>query len=190
MNEDNGIRVLGIMGSPRRGGNTDIMVDQVLAGAAEAGAVTEKVRLSDLDIGPCLACDGCVRNRKCAQRDDMAGLLEQMEASQVWVLGTPVYWWGPSAQFKSFVDRWYGGYRIFPFPGRRVVLVIPFGDTDPGTARHTVGMMQDSLDYVKVELAAVVLAAGANDRGEVMEQPEVLAAARQAGRDVVLGGRN
>jgi multimeric flavodoxin WrbA len=183
--EESAIRVLGIMGSPRRGGNTDIMVDEVLRGAAEAGAVVEKVMLGDLDIRPCLACDGCVRDRRCAQQDDMAGLLEQMERSQVWVLGTPVYWWGPSAQFKSFVDRWYGGYRIFSFPGRRVVLVIPFGDEDPETARHTVGMMQDALDYVKIELAAVVLAAGANDRGEVRGQPEVLAAARQAGREVV-----
>lgn len=188
-NEQNRIRVLGIMGSPRRGGNTDIMLDEVLSGAAEAGALTEKVMLTDLDIGPCLACDACVRDRKCAQRDDMAGLLAQMERSQVWVLGTPVYWWGPSAQLKTFVDRWYGGYRTFSFPGRRVVLVIPFGDTDPETARHTVGMMQDSLDYVKIELAAVVLAAGANDRGEVLGQPEVLAAARQAGRDVVLSSR-
>jgi multimeric flavodoxin WrbA len=188
-NEQNRIRVLAIMGSPRRGGNTDIMLDEVLSGAAEAGALTEKVMLTDLDIGPCLACDACVRDRKCAQRDDMAGLLAQMERSQVWVLGTPVYWWGPSAQLKTFVDRWYGGYRTFSFPGRRVVLVIPFGDTDPETARHTVGMMQDSLDYVKIELAAVVLAAGANDRGEVLGQPEVLAAARQAGRDVVLSSR-
>ena len=50
-------RVLGIVGSPRRGGNTDILVDEVLAGAEEVGALTGKVILSDLEIAPCRACD-------------------------------------------------------------------------------------------------------------------------------------
>ena len=99
-------RALGIVGSPRRGGNTETLVDAVLAGAAEAGAQVEKVILDELDVRPCRACNACRKTGACVQQDDMAGLLEQMQRSDVWVLGTPVYWWGPTAQFKAFLDRW------------------------------------------------------------------------------------
>ena len=68
-------RVLGIVGSPRRGGNTEIMVNEVLAGAQAAGALTEKVILSELDITPCRACNGCRKTGACVQRDDMPALL-------------------------------------------------------------------------------------------------------------------
>jgi multimeric flavodoxin WrbA len=100
------LQVLGIVGSPRKGGNTETLIDAVLSGAQEAGAWTEKVLLRDLEIGPCRACDACQRTGMCVQEDDMPALLEKMKHSSVWVLGTPVYWWGPTAQFKAFLDRW------------------------------------------------------------------------------------
>ena len=178
-------RVLGIVGSPRRGGNTDILVDEVLAGAAEAGALTEKVVLSKLAIGPCRACDACGKTGKCVQRDDLPALLEQMERSQVWVLGTPVYYWGPSAQFKAFVDRWYGAGKIVAFENKRVILTIPLGSGDAYDARHAVGMLQDALAWQQSELFATIVATGVLERGIVREHPDVLAAARQAGREAI-----
>jgi len=181
-------KVLGVIGSPRRGGNTEILVDEVLRGAQESGAATEKIVLTQLDIRPCLACDGCADSGECVQKDDMAGLFEKMQESQVWVLGTPVYWWGPSAQFKAYLDRWYakaGEAHVDLFRGRRIVLAIPMGDTDVATARHTVGMFTDALDYVEAELFATLLATDANDRGEVQQQPQVMSAAFRAGREAV-----
>ena len=64
-------RVLGIMGSPRRGGNTETLMDEVLRAAREACATTEKVILNGLHIGPCQACDGCQGSGTCVQDDDM-----------------------------------------------------------------------------------------------------------------------
>ena len=85
-------RVLGIVGSPRRGGNTEILVDTVLRGAEEAGALTEKVILNNLEIAPCQACDvACEETGECIQQDDMVKVVEQMQRSEIWVLGTPVY---------------------------------------------------------------------------------------------------
>ena len=189
MKEINRRQVLGIVGSPRRGGNTEIMVDEVLRGAEEAGAEVRKVILSDLDIAPCDACMACETTGECTIADDMEGLLKQMEQSDVWVLGTPVYWWGPSAQFKTFVDRWFS--KVFGpqdkaiFRGRRVILVIPMGEADPATARHTVGMMTDTLNHVEAELFATELAPGADSLGEVRQHAEVLAAAHRAGIEAV-----
>jgi multimeric flavodoxin WrbA len=174
-------RVIGIIGSPRRGGNTEILVDEVLAGAEEAGALIEKVILNELDIRPCQACDACQKTGKCAQQDDMSKLLEQMQRSQVWVLGTPVYWWGPTAQFKAFLDRWYGAKQV-TFEGRRVILIIPLGGGTVSFARHTVGMLTDALNYLRSDLVATVLAPGVFGLGAVRRQADVLAMARRTGR--------
>jgi len=183
------LRVLGIVGSPRRGGNTESLVDEVLRGARDAGAVVEKVRLSELEIAPCDACDACREAGECVLGDDMPALLEKMAASQVWVLGTPVYWWGPSAQFKLFVDRWYAkAHRDEDkamFRDRRVIAAIPFGDEDPATARHLQGMLEDALDYVGATIHSTLLVPGVDDPRGVLSRPEVLAAAYSAGRAAV-----
>jgi multimeric flavodoxin WrbA len=176
-------RILGIVGSPRRNGNTEILIDEALRGAEEAGASSEKVILNELNITPCQACDACQKNSKCVLQDDMQGLLEQMEHSQVWVLGTPVYYWGPTAQFKAFIDRWYGiKQRIFE--GRCVILAIPLGG-DTSFARHTVGMLKDALDWQKTRLVATLLAPGAFDLGAIRRHTDLLATAHRAGREAV-----
>jgi multimeric flavodoxin WrbA len=187
MSETNRTRVLGIVGSPRRNGNTEILVDRVLRGAEEAGALVEKVILSELDISPCRACDVCQKTGQCVQQDDMTQLSVQMQDSQVWVLGTPVYWSGPSAQLKTFFDRWYGldlGH-IVDFVGRRIILTIPMEDTNLNGARHTVGMLTDALNYLKAEVIATVVVPGVLDRGAVREQPDALEAALRAGRETI-----
>jgi multimeric flavodoxin WrbA len=81
--EANRKRILRIVGSPRRGGNTETLVNEALRGAEEAGALVEKVILSKPDIAPCRACDVCRKTGQCAQRDDMPALLEKMQRSQV-----------------------------------------------------------------------------------------------------------
>jgi putative NADPH-quinone reductase len=189
MEHSNVKRVLGIVGSPRSGGNTDTLVDEILSAARKEGAIVEKIMLNELEIAPCQACNACRTTGECMQQDDMNSLWDKLRVSDVWVLGTPVYWWGPSAQLKAFVDRWYAK-AVEPaqkemFEGRRVILAIPLGDTDPRTARHTAGMFEDALSYINADLFATVLAPGAYDRGDVRGQSEVLKEARRVGREAV-----
>jgi multimeric flavodoxin WrbA len=184
----NAPRVLGIVGSPRRHGNTEILVDEVLRGAAEAGAAVEKVLLPRLEVGPCLACDACRRTGTCAQRDDMPALLERMQASRVWVLGTPVYWFGPSAQMKAFIDRWYAitaEHAAYDMRGRRAILALAMEDDDPAGARHAVGILTLSVEWLKSEVWATILATRVGERGAVRDHPAVLRAAYQAGRGAI-----
>ncbi len=176
--------VLGIVGSPRRGGNTEILVDEILAGAKRAGAKTETVFLNKLEIGPCLACNRCKRNGTCAQQDDMPALQKKMETSQLWVLGTPIYWWGPTAQFKAFIDRWYG-QKAEKFAGHRVILAIPLGGGSPSYARHTVGMLTDIIGYLGMVHVATILAPGVSAKGDVRNYPEVIENANRTGREAV-----
>ncbi len=103
------LRVLGIVGSPRKGGNTDLLVSDVLEGCRSLGADTDKLCLADYQIGPCKGCLTCYpngRERCVANDDDMPSITRRMQRADVWVLGTPVYCYGPTGVFKTFLDRW------------------------------------------------------------------------------------
>ncbi len=178
------MRILGVVGSPRRGGNTEILVDEILDGAKETGAEAEKVILDELDIRPCKGCFACSKTNECVQDDDMNMVAVKMRQSQVWVLGTPIYWWGPSAQFKAFLDRWVSIPRTH-FRGKRIILTIPSGGGSESYARHTVGMLNDVFNYLGMEHFATILAPGFGARGEVHNAPDILTAARQAGKKVI-----
>ena len=182
--DENLMKILGIVGSPRRGGNTECLVDEVLAGAQEEGAHIEKYLLNELHINPCQACGGCHTKGECVQHDDMKNILQEMKTSHVWVLGTPVYWWGPTGQCKIFIDRWYGVQRS-TFSGRQVILAIPLGGSE-SYARHTVGMLTDIIEYLGMNLFATILAPGMENRGAVRKKVSLLATARQVGRSAVV----
>lgn len=175
--------VLGIVGSPRRGGNTELLVDQVLRGAEEAGGRAEKVILSEMKVQPCRACDACHRTGQCVIDDDMAALLEKMKLSRVWVLGTPVYWWGPTAQMKAYIDRWYGIDRGV-FRGRGVVLVIPSGGSSV-YARQTVEMLESIIPYLGMRRIATLQAPGTSGPGSVKRDKALMNRARTTGHDAV-----
>ena len=98
-------KVLIISGSPRKGGNSDILCDRFMQGAEESGNTVEKVSLKDLKIGYCMACYGCRETKKCVQKDDMEELLSKMIEADVLVLATPVYFYSMDGQLKTMIDR-------------------------------------------------------------------------------------
>ena len=176
--------VLGIVGSPRRGGNTETLVDTILASAVDQGAISEKVILNDLNIAPCQACNSCQQIGSCIHEDDMVQLLVLMEKSDVWVLGTPIYWWGPTAQFKTFVDRWYGVDQR-KFQGKQIIAAIPMGGYDDQYARHTIGMIKDICNYLGMKYIETIVAPGMNGRGSVRESTRAIELARAAGMRIM-----
>jgi multimeric flavodoxin WrbA len=176
-------RVLGVVGSPRRDGNTETLVDAVLEGAFSKGVTTEKVVLAELEIAPCRACSGCQETGDCVQKDDMQTLIPLMRESDFWVLGTPIYWWGPTSQFKTFVDRWYG---VDPrvFRGKYIVATIPMGGKNEQYSRHVVGMLEDISNYLGMEFYASIIAPGMNGKGVVRESKRHLDQARDLGAKI------
>ena len=104
-------KVLVLSGSPRKGGNSDILCDQFMLGAEEAGNQAEKIFLRDKEINYCVACDTCKRNGDiCNQDDDMAEVLDKMIAADVIVMATPVYFYTMNAQMKTLIERTYSRY--------------------------------------------------------------------------------
>jgi multimeric flavodoxin WrbA len=99
------LKVLGIAGSPRRDGNTDLLLRQVMAGAASQGTETKTVILSELNILPCRHCDGCLKTGKCVVDDDMQWLHTDLREADYVVLASPIFFMGVTAQTKAMIDR-------------------------------------------------------------------------------------
>ncbi len=97
--------ILGIMGSPRRGGNSEILLDQALAGARSAGADTEKIVLSLLNVQGCTHCGGCWDTGECTIKDDMELFYSKFKEMQAIIVAAPLYFLGPPAQLKAVIDR-------------------------------------------------------------------------------------
>ncbi len=104
-------KVLALSASPRKGGNSDLLCDQFMLGAKEAGNQAEKIFLRDKRINHCVACGACQGNGgKCVQKDDMAEVLDKMIAADVIVMATPVYFYTMNGQMKTLIDRTYARY--------------------------------------------------------------------------------
>lgn len=99
------ITVLGILGSPRRQGNTEILLDSALAGAVDKGAEVEKVLLSEMNISPCKEIYACLEAGRCAIQDDMQFLYEKLLSADHLIFASPIFFYGVTAQAKSMVDR-------------------------------------------------------------------------------------
>jgi len=97
--------VVGISGSPRRGGNSETLLQAAFEGAREAGADCQMVRLNDLTYRGCQACDACFLEGRCPYQDDLAGVYEKLREADVWIFSSPVYYDGVSGQLKTFFDR-------------------------------------------------------------------------------------
>ncbi len=185
-------KVLGIVGSPRHGGNTDILVGRTLAGARNAGAETETIFLGDLTIKECDGCHACWTGAECPKRDDMNDIFRAINAADALVLGTPVYWYGPTALMVGFVDRlvYYNceGNRQ-GVSGKRVAAVIPYEEGDPATAGPVVAFFARSLSYLAMEFTGTVAVGGMAGKGQVLEREDALQSAAELGRELVAGGR-
>ncbi|MGN0867614.1 MAG: flavodoxin family protein [Oligosphaeraceae bacterium] len=175
--------VLVISASPRKGGNSDLLCDQFLRGAQEAGHRVEKIRLAEKKVGFCTACYACRTLGRCVQKDDANELVEKMLAADVIVLATPVYFYSMDAQLKALIDRTVSRWADFGrFNGTEFWLVVTAADGSRESMAATLeglrGFMRDCMDG-SVE-KGVLYGTGAYEKGEVRSLP-VFQEAYQAG---------
>jgi len=170
-------RILGVVGSPRKKGNTHILVSRILDGAREKGALTEILFLNDLHIRECDGCHVCWKGKKCAKKDDMNNVYPKIMNSDVIIFGTPVYWYGPTALMKCFVDR----FVFFNCPenrakirGKSAVIAVPFEEDNPRTARLLVQFFKKSIQYLEMNLIGTILAPGVSQRGDILAKENLL----------------
>ncbi len=179
------VKVLGVIGSPRLGGNTEIMVREALAAAAEQGAEIEFIHLAEKSISPCEGCFTCEETSKCKIEDDMQEIYTKLEEADAIILGTPVYFANVTAQAKAFMDRTYCLYRKRRLRGKVAAAI--------AVARRVGGIQVLSSLYLFFAAHGMHIAGGTvghgREKGEVREGVGIykgaLEEARAVGRAVV-----
>ena len=176
------MRVLALIGSPRKNSNTDLLVTQILSGAETSNHQIEKIYLYDLEIAPCLDCRACktTSNHKCAIKDDMQTVYPKLEAADVFVFGSPLYWYGPTAKMKLLIDRLRPFIESKKLKGKKAILVIP-SEEGAEACNLVVGAFELSFKYLEVDLLDKVLAK-AYEKAEIKKSPKALTAAFELGK--------
>lgn len=99
------IKIIGISGSPRKGGNSETLLDEALDGARSAGASCEKIRLNDLNYKACQECGGCKATGKCIIEDDMRPIYRKADEADGIIIASPIFFGSVTAQLKTMIDR-------------------------------------------------------------------------------------
>ncbi len=176
------IKVLGIVCSPRLGGNTEILLRESLAEAQKVGAEVELVALAQKTISPCDGCRSCYETKRCRVGDDMQDIyLKLLEADGI-IFGTPVYFWTVSAQAKALIDRTYLLLNEHRLRNKLGAVVITKGRTG-STGAFTVF---NNFFYIQ-RMIMVRSAIGLSDRekGQVRNDKQAISEAQALGRAMV-----
>ena len=178
-----------LIGSPRKGSNTEILVEEALKGAADNGASTKIFKLHDMEIAPCKACMSCKSNGgKCATEDDMQILYNELKEADAFILGSPVYMWQMTAQSKLFIDRLYAFFGTplqEEYSGKNMALIFSQGNPDENTFKEYYHYISNLFEFMGYNVVDWMSSQGNNVPGAVIEKKDTLKEARGIGKRLV-----
>lgn len=188
--------ILAIYGSPRRKGNTTILLDQAVEGAVDAGAQVEKIVLRDLKMSPCLEIYGCKEKGRCVIQDDFQKIYDQLLWCHGLMLASPIFFYAVSAHTKILMDRcqslWVKKYWIDKIPygqwePKRKGLFISVGATKGKKLFDgTLLTIKYFFDVLDMELWRALTHRGLDFEGDVLKHPEHLQEAYEVGKELAL----
>jgi multimeric flavodoxin WrbA len=185
--------VLGISASPRLEGNSDLLLRRALAGARQAGASVEQVRLCDYRLDACTECYACATTGECRIHDDYPQLLDKMLAADRIVFATPVFFMTVSAQAKLLIDRgqclWVRktvlGKALFePKRDRRGMIIAVGGSSGRRQFDCVRRPIQSYFKYLEVDHAGSLTVSRVDEKGAILRHPEVLDEAFRLGHEL------
>ncbi|MBI4330683.1 MAG: flavodoxin family protein [Chloroflexi bacterium] len=189
------LKVLAIAGSPRRNGNTDLLLARAIEGATSEKIEVVKIVLTEMCIAPCRHCDGCLPTGRCVVEDDQQNVHQLLRAANRIILASPIFFMGLTAQTKAMIDRcqalWVLKYVLkLPVPYdskiKRKGLFLSVGGT--GFTK----LFEPALETVKVffrvlecEMEPPVVFRRIDEKGDILKHPTALQEAFEAGRRLV-----
>ena len=191
------VNSIALYGSPRKGGNTDILLQAFLSGLRAAGGSVREIFLRDLNIQPCTGCNGCAQTGRCVLRDDMDLLYPLFETSDVLVLAAPVFFYGFGAMTKAMVDRsqafWMRKYQLKQnmnseranVAGRGILLSVGGAKGK----RNFEGILLSAryfFDALDMSFAHQLTYGSIDEAGAIRQHPTACADAEHLGREVML----
>jgi multimeric flavodoxin WrbA len=183
-------KVLVILGSPRRKGNSAILAEQITKGAKSGKAKVETIYLHGRNIAPCKACFACQKknSKGCSIQDGMQDIYPQLIEADAWVIASPIYWFTMSAQTKIFMDRCFAlpAYQRDCFKGKRIAIAMTYGDEDPFSSGcvNALRTFQDAFRYTESNIVGMVYGS-AMDAGQIKLNEKVMQEAFELGKKLV-----
>lgn len=166
-------KVLILSGSPRKGGNSDILCDEFMRGAKESGNTVEKINVAERKIGYCRACYYCrTSGGKCVIKDDMAEILQKMIDADVIVLASPVYFYSIDAQLKALIDRTVA--RWLEVKNKEFYYIMTAAENTKAAMETTLACFRGYADCVNgAKERGVIYGTGVYEKGEIKDSPAV-----------------
>jgi multimeric flavodoxin WrbA len=191
------MKVLGIGGSPRHGGNTDTLLTRFMEGAASQGAEVKTLAACRLKINGCLHCDACYNGGNCTVKDDMQMVFREMESADGIVLASPLHFMTVTAQMKALIDRcqalWVRKYilKIPPLGDDRIrkgfFISVGGRRTVPDLFQAELVTIKNLFKVINVIYSGDILIPGIDAKGDILQHPESLEQAYVAGQKFVIG---
>lgn len=183
------MKVLGIVGSPRKKGNTDVLVQQVLDGAAEAGAEVEKIYINDMEFKGCQGCGFCNFQDYCKLEDEMTPVYDKIKEADGFVFGSPIYFAQFTGQMRLFLDRCYSlsdaDFKPRIEAGKKAILAgtqaFPGADTYKGVFDEFAEQLKT---YLGIEVKDILIGTETNLPGEVRKNHDLMDQAKNAGLEM------
>jgi multimeric flavodoxin WrbA len=189
------LKVLGIFGSPRKGGNTSLLLEEALKGAELEGAEVERLHVTDFNITPCRECQGCEKTGACIIQDDMVKIYPKLLEADVIILASPIFFYGITGWAKALVDRcqafWSQKYLIKdPSLGvgkkRRKGFFISVGGTKgPKVFDGAILTAKYFFDVLNADFAGELVFRETDGKGDILKHPDAMRQAFEAGRNLV-----
>jgi multimeric flavodoxin WrbA len=189
-------KVLGIFGSPRKGGNTERLLEEALKGAEKEGADVEQLHIVRFHITPCTECLQCLEKGECIIQDDMQKIYPKLLESDIIILASPIFFYGVTAWAKALVDRtqalWARKY-ILKDPSlgkegkRRKGFLISVGGTKGQKVFDgAILTAKYFFDVLNADYAGELVFRNMDAQGDILKQPDALRQAFESGRKLVL----
>ncbi len=177
-------KVLILSGSPRKGGNSDILCDEFLKGAVDAGNEVEKIFVGDKKIHPCTGCYFCRdHGGRCAFNDDMAEVLQKIIDCDVLVLSSPVYFYSICSQLKAVIDRTVA--RWTEIANKDLYYIATAAEDEPETLDITLSCFHGFAMCIDgYEEKGTLYGRGVAEKGEVVNQPHLMTIAYEMGNSI------
>ncbi len=184
--------MLAISGSPRRGGNTETLLDAAIEGARSSGAQVEKLVLAEMEYQGCQGCGDCEEDGACIIIDDMERIYDLLESADAVILASPLYFDDVTAQTKAMIDRtqplWVKKFRLHEPVGhgkRRVGMFISVGGETKPNFRNALSVAKAFFATANVQLTEELLCPKLEARTDAKSRPDLLQTASDMGSRLV-----
>jgi multimeric flavodoxin WrbA len=186
------MKVLGIMGSPRIKGNTDLLLDEALKGAQSQGAEVEKITVSRLKISPCLEIYACLNDGNCTIKDDMVDIYPKISAADAVIAASPIFFYTVSAQIMALISRcqafWARKYVLkMETPVKKGAFIAVGATKGARLFDGPILTIKYFFQAINAEYKEELLIRGVDKKGEIKDHPTALKDAYELGKRLVSG---